>query len=280
MLFRSEKEFSGRVGVKWDELVYKEYLQCLEDVFEYIEKVIVTTRQKYKDNLILIVWDSIAATPAKIELEGNFDPTSLIGLHARIMSKGLRKIRMAIKSERIALLCTNQLRTKIGGVSWGENTTTSHGKAMSFYASVRIKLKRTKTLTKGKQATGTMCEAKVIKNKCGPGWRVVNFPIMYDFGVDNAISLFDVMCDLGLATSGAWCKIKVPGREEVSFRRDDWSKMFYQDKELREYVLKAVDEDMVIIHKENPALLGVDTDSILEMEQIQANMEMMENGQV
>lgn len=268
-----DKQFSTRVGARWDELIYKEYLQCLEEVFEYIEKVIVTTRQKHKDKLILIVWDSIAATPAKIELEAGFDPTSIVGLHARIMSKGLRKIRMAIKSERIALLCTNQTRAKIGGVSWADNTTTAHGKAMSFYASVRVKLSRTKMIKSGKRATGAMCEAKIIKNKCGPAWRVVTFPLMYDWGIDNATSMFDVLCDLGLAKSGPWCKMKIPGREEMTFRKDDWPKLFYKDKELREYVLAAIDADMVVIPKANPALLqNIDTDSILEVEQIQANV--------
>ncbi len=198
-----DKAFSNRVGLDRDKLIYKECLNSLEEVFEWIEKVITLTRLKYKDKLILIFWDGIAATPAGAELEDGYSPTSQVGLHARIMSKALRKIRSAIKSERIAFVATNQTRTKIG-VTFGDPTTTSHGKAMSFYASVRIKLARTGKIEPNGRIIGAMSQMKIIKNKVAPAWRTVDIPILYDYGISEGLSMYDYLRDLGLITGKQW----------------------------------------------------------------------------
>lgn len=271
----ADKEFCYRIGIVWEKLVYKEYLHSLEEVFAYIEKVVTVTRLKYKDKVIVILWDSIAATPAAAELEDDYSPTSQVGLHARIMSKGLRKIRSMIKKERIALVCTNQLRHKIG-VSFGDPSTTAHGKAMEFYASVRIKLIRTGQLKDNKtgRTIGANTKAKIIKNKVGPAWRETEFPIMYDYGIDNLRSIKDYLYELKIIKGAGWKTIELPNKlEPIKFRDADWHTVYKNNKEIQEYVAQILEENLVITFQKNIEEFNVDLDSILEVEQIKSNLE-------
>jgi recombination protein RecA len=261
----ADKGFCVRIGANWDALIYKEWLSSLEEVFGYIENVIIKTRLKHKDKLITIVWDSVGATPAAVELESGYDPTKLVGIHARIMSMGLRKLRPAIKSERIAMLFTNQLRSKIGGMTFGgDSTTTSHGKAMSFYASVRIKLARVQQLKdKEGRIVGAYSEAKIIKNKVGPAWRTVTLPIMYDFGIDDAGSLFDYLTESKEIT-GVQTKTIVANGQEYKFKNQDWGKLLKDTPDLKKYVFDLVDKKMTIPFDRNLEDAKVDIDSILD----------------
>jgi len=262
-----DKQFSLRIGVDWDSLIYKEYLESIEDIAEYIEKVIKVTRLAHRDKLITIVWDSIAAAKAGKEIEGVFDPDKYLGLHARLMSAGLRRIRPMIKSERIALVCTNQVRQKINAGVFGDPTTTAHGTAMSFYSSLRIKLTRTAKLEQGKDVIGAMCQAKIIKNKCAPAWRTVDFPIMYEYGIDDEMSIFDYLADQKIITGAAWRELELPGRlEPLKFRRQDWSKMLREDEELKNYAYRMIDKHMTMVLNRRPEDLNIDIDSILEVQ--------------
>jgi len=269
-----DKGFSIRVGLNWDALIYKEYLNSLEEVFGYIEKVIVLTRLKYKNKLIVIVWDSIAATPAAAELEGGYNPTEQVALHARIMSKGLRKIRSAIKSERIAFVATNQLRTKIG-VSFGDPTTTSHGKAMSFYASVRMKLVRTGQIKGKDRVMGANCQTKIIKNKVGPPWRVAEFPIYYDYGIAEEASILDFLIDQGVINGKGkqWKTFTTSGGEELKFRSSEWPELMSSNKSLRNEIYDILEGMLVIKFDDKPHDMNIDIDSILEVEQLKSDLD-------
>ena len=275
-----DKDFSYRIGLNWDGVIYKEYLQCLEDVFEYLDKIIRVTRLKHKSKLITILWDSIAATPARTELEGGYDPTKIVGLHARIMSSNLRRIRSSIKSERIALVCTNQLRTKIG-VSFGDPNITAHGRAMHFYASVRIKLLRTGQLKNNAQSRihGAECKATVIKNKVGPCWRSVEYPIYYDYGINDGESFLKYLKSKDVVvTKGAWSYIKVPtggGKvREVKFQgAPKWNELLRSDLEFQKYVFREINAGMIVNPERRPDDWDIDIDSILDMDQVRANQE-------
>jgi len=246
-----DRGFAVRVGVDWNKFVYKEKLSCLEDVFKYIETTIKKIRLKYKDRLVLIVWDSIAATPARIEIEDDsYDPTATIGLQARIMSKALRKIRESIKTERIALVCTNQLRTKIGGTGWGDNSVTSHGRAMGFYSSVRVRLKAYSKIVNSKTGNvdGIHCFAEVVKNKIGPGFRKVKFPMVYSFGVDDKNSWRDLLIELEEIKGKAWREMTV-GETTHKFRSSEWKKLLKDNPEVEKHVLDRVDKRMIIVYE-------------------------------
>lgn len=263
-----DRGFSQRVGLNWDKLIYTNSLECIEDIIAHIENVVVNTRQRYKDTLITIVWDSIAASKARAEIENPLLEVPM-ALHARLMSGGLRKIRSLIHSERICLVCTNQTRTKIG-VSFGDPNTTAHGKAMSFYTSVRVKLARTKKLEEKRngidRVVGAMCQAKVIKNKCGPGWRTVDFPIMYDYGVDDAQGILEYLCDCGAIENGAWRKLIGPDGVEHKFRKTQFRDLLMDDPLLFRHVLNLMEQHAVIEFEDKPQEFKLDMDSILEAE--------------
>jgi len=271
-----DKQFSTRIGVNWDGLIYKEYLETIEDIVEYIEKVVRTTRLKHKNKLVTIIWDSIAVSRARKEIEGEFNPDKYMGLHAKLMSAAMRKIRPMIKSERIALVCTNQMREKIGVFGFGDNSTTPHGKAMSFYSSLRIKLARTKKIENSDgTAIGAMCQAKIIKNKCGPAWRTVLFPVMYEWGIDNEKSILDFLVDQKVITkAGPYKKIQVPGREGTTqFITKDFREVLREDEEMKKYVFQMVNKHMKMELKARPEDLQIDLDSIMEVEQVAADLE-------
>jgi len=265
-----DKTFSARVGVNWDNLIYRDTLSCLEEVFEFIETVIKVTRMKHKDKLVTIVWDSIAATPARKEFEDDYDPQKTVAVHARIMSKGLRKIRLAIKQERITFVCTNQFRKKIN-ISFGDPNTTAHGEAMKYYASVRVRFSRTGQLKEGDRVAGAMTEAKVFKSKVGPPWRTVTFPILYDYGVDNERSFLDYLIEQKIVTGAQWRTMEFNG-ETLKFRANDWRKLFRENEELQKFVLKLIDEQQTRKLEARQEDIDIDIDSILEVEQVKADL--------
>ena len=256
-----DKQFTYRIGLCWDSLIYKEYLESIEEVIDYIEKVIVLIRTKYKDVLVTIVWDSVAATKARAENEQEFNPAKNMGLHARLMSAGLRKLRSMIRYERMALICTNQTRHKIG-VMFGDPTTTAHGKALSFYSSVRINIARTKKLEVNGQTVGMITRARVVKNKVGPAWREAYFPVLYAWGVDDEKSILDFLTDVGIVSGSTWKIIKVKDKE-YRFQGKTWRGLLEKEEEVRKYVFQELDKHMVMKFDKRPEELKV-TDSILD----------------
>ncbi len=151
----------------------------------------------------VIVIDSVAALVPKAEIEGNMGD-SFIGLQARLMSQALRKLTGTISKTRTCVLFINQIREKIG-VMFGNPETTPGGRALKFYSSVRIDLRRISPIKKGDQIIGNVVRAKIVKNKVAPPFREAEFEIYYDRGIDFIGSLIDASLKLGLISrSGAW----------------------------------------------------------------------------
>jgi recombination protein RecA len=151
----------------------------------------------------IIVIDSVAALVPRAEIEGEMGD-SHVGLQARLMSQALRKIAGALNNTKTTAIFINQLREKIG-VMFGSPETTTGGKALKFYASVRLDVRRIETLKDGTDAVGNRTRAKVVKNKVSPPFKVAEFDILYGFGISREGSLIDIGVEQSIVRkAGAW----------------------------------------------------------------------------
>jgi recombination protein RecA len=175
--------------------------------------------------LDIIVVDSVAALVPRAEIEGEMGD-SHVGLQARLMSQALRKITGALSNSGTTAIFINQLREKIG-VMFGSPETTTGGKALKFYSSVRLDVRRIETLKDGGEAVGNRTRVKVVKNKVAPPFKQAEFDIVYGEGISREGSLIDVGVEQGIVKkSGAWYTYEGDqlgqGKENVrSFLRDN-----------------------------------------------------------
>jgi recombination protein RecA len=166
--------------------------QCIEDVFSVIESTIEKAKSIKKDIPISIFWDSLAATPAKAELLGDYDKET-IGLAARTLSKGFRKVTSVIGNNNVLLVVLNQIRTKIG-VMYGDPMTTPGGLSLPFHASVRISLTGGSKIDNGnEEMIGINVIARTTKNKVARPFRKVQFRIHFGVGIIEHEEIFDVV---------------------------------------------------------------------------------------
>jgi recombination protein RecA len=151
----------------------------------------------------IVVIDSVAALVPRAEIEGEMGD-SHVGLQARLMSQALRKITGALNQAKTTAIFTNQLREKVG-VMFGSPETTSGGKALKFYASIRLDVRRIETLKDGTDAVGNRTRVKVVKNKMSPPFKVAEFDILYGVGISREGSLIDLGVEQGIVRkAGAW----------------------------------------------------------------------------
>ena len=150
---------------------------CTEEVLSIAEKTILKAKALDKDIPVTVIWDSVAASSPKAELLGDYDQNS-IGLQARTISKGMRKITGVIGQTNSLFVILNQVRTKIG-VMYGDPTTTPGGKAIPFHSSIRIRLGAGQQIKEGDDVIGIQVWAKTIKNKVAPPFRKVDFQIHF-----------------------------------------------------------------------------------------------------
>lgn len=278
-------DFAKRVGLDLDKLVYLQ-CGCVERVGENIEKIITLAAAKDVKQMVAIGWDSVASTPPEVELNGDYDPNSLMGVQAKAIAKMMRKLTKMVGRERITMVFTNQLKYKIG-VMFGDPMYTPGGKAIPYHASVRIRLTRSKQLEDGvKQVYGIRTLVKVFKNRLGPPMRKCEFNILFADGIDDSTSILDYLLDRGQDVERRMGKAvfkaidKDVGKKmgddklgtwkdgELKIDPEDFKKYYETVTGFKNHVQELLDKYLIVSFDEIPADAEMDEESLLDAETV------------
>lgn len=197
----------------------------------------------------VIVVDSVAALVPKAELEGEMGDAHM-GLQARLMSQALRKLTAIVARSKTCFIFVNQLREKIG-FFLGNPETTTGGRALKFYASLRIDVRRIATLKDGERVIGNRVKVKIVKNKMAPPFRLAQFDIIYGEGISREGDLIDCGVEYGLIErAGTWYSYK---GERLGQGRENVKKLFMEKPEIAEELDVAIRKKAGLIPQEKPA---------------------------
>lgn len=249
------REFLEAIGVNLKDMLYVP-LETIEDIFDAMDSIVESVRKNSKSRIVTIVVDSVAGASTKQEMAADYDKDGWATSKAIILSKAMRKITNFVGRERICLIFTNQLRTRLG-VTFGDQWTTSGGKAIAFHASVRLRLKSVGQIKVSKSAeqpeaiVGATTRAQVVKNRMGPPLRSVDYDIYYDSGIDDFGSWLTMMKNYNLVTqAGAWYTYtNTDTGELIKFQSKDFKSKLIDDPEMKAQVYKTICEKYILNYK-------------------------------
>ena len=226
--------YARKLGVDIDQL-YVSQPDTGEQALEICEALVRSGA------LDIVVIDSVAALVPKAEIDGEMGD-SFVGLQARLMSQALRKLTGIVNKTNCVCIFINQLREKVG-VMYGNPETTPGGRALKFYASVRIDIRRSEQLKDGANVVGNRTKAKIVKNKVAPPFRVAEFDILYGEGISKEGSLLDKAVELDIIhKSGAWFSY---GDQRIGQGRENTRKFLKDNPEIAAEIDKLVREEVM-----------------------------------
>ena len=227
-----DPQYARLIGVNTSDLLVSQP-DCGEDALNIVETLV---RSNAVDVLVI---DSVAALVPRAEIEGQMGDTH-VGLQARLMSQALRKLTGIINKSRASVVFTNQIREKIG-VMFGNPETTPGGRALKFYASIRMEIRKVATIKANNgEAMGSRVKVKVVKNKLAAPFRESEFDIMYAEGISRAGSILDVAMDMKLLEKrGSWFSL---GDEQIGQGREQTKAAIKENPELEQRLLAKIRE--------------------------------------
>lgn len=254
-------DFARQIGLTVEDIIHV-LPTSMEDVFitvneicQHLEEEQVAAKKEKRDpehKFVVVVWDSIAATPTKHDRDGeNPDPSSSIGVKARILSKNIPMWLNYASKYKIGFVLVNQLRTMIGAMPGQDPWVSPGGKAVPFYSSLRIRLSSIgKLKNKDKTVVGIKTRAKIVKNRFGPPHRIAQFPIYFTHGIDDEESLMEALTGNGLVKSsggrnGSMFHIKGDSKDTAT-KQFDFKLKMYTDQEFREKIKNVAYQNLVI----------------------------------
>ena len=186
----------------------------------------------------LLIVDSVAALVPQAELDGEMSDNS-VGMQARLMSKAMRKLAGILNKKECAIIFINQLREKVG-VMYGNPETTSGGRALKFYASIRLDIRRTEAIKTGSDVTGNTCRIKVVKNKVSPPFKQCEIDIIYGQGISKESEILDRAVELGIIKkSGSWFEYE---GNKIAQGRDSAKEYIKSNEDVKEKLLAQIKE--------------------------------------
>jgi recombination protein RecA len=247
--------YASKLGINIDELLLSQP-DTGEQALEIAEALV---RSGAVD---IIVIDSVAALVPKAEIEGEMGD-SHVGLQARLMSQALRKLSGAINKSKVIAIFINQLREKVG-VMFGNPETTPGGRALKFYSSVRLDVRRIETIKQGNDMVGNRTRIKVVKNKVAPPFKQAEVDIMYGEGISREGSLVDIATEMDIINkSGAWYSFN---NERLGQGRENAKQFLKENKNIAEVIEKKIRESVSLVPVTAPNVDDEDEDAALGFE--------------
>ena len=238
--------YAKKLGVDLDNLLVSQPDNG-EQALEIVEVIIRS------NSVDVVVVDSVAALVPRAEIEGEMGEAQM-GLQARLMSQALRKLTGAVSKSKASLIFINQLREKIG-VMFGNPETTTGGRALKFYSSVRIDIRRIGAIKDGEDVVGNRTRVKIVKNKMAPPFREAEFDIMYGEGVSREGDLIDIAVEHKIIEkSGAWFAY---GGERLGQGRENVKTFLKENIDLRTAIEEKVRRALGMVVKETPEAVAV-----------------------
>jgi len=235
------RNFLEVIGIDLEKLIY---ISCdtIEAVFEIIEQIVIKIRNDDKDVPVVILIDSVSAAQSRAEAETDFGTDGYATQKARIMSKAMRKLNVLLAKQKILTIFTSQLRMVLNP-GYGDRYTTSGGLALGFHASVIVRLaSSTKIkLTGSDDVIGIHIKAKIIKNRLAPPFKIAEFELYFNSGINNVQGWLEMIKDLGLIQG----RSIIYNGEKITFTKSTFSKVVEATPGLRDYLYDKIAENVI-----------------------------------